>query len=108
MSEEEASQGKPKAEKAEKVDDPNRLPNKVTCSKCKTVVGVRHIVYAKRVEKKGQEMGLKFEAPTDENLDKVKNDPNFIKARKALDESYLCRKCKPKPGKKAKKEIPVV
>lgn len=82
-------------EKAAKPVDPQALPTKVVCSKCGAIRGVRHIVYAKRVAKLGAERGIQnIPVPTEENLNEVKNNQNFIKARQANDASYLCRVCK--------------
>jgi len=81
------------AKKEVKAKDPNALPNKVTCSKCNEVWGVRHIVYAKRVAKYGEANGISVPAVTEANLDTIKSDANFIKARQGLDKSYECRVC---------------
>jgi len=79
--------------KETKPKDPNALPNKVTCSKCKKIWGVRHIVYAKRVAKLGAAKGIAVPEVTDDNLETIKSDANFIKARQLLDQTYVCRVC---------------
>ena len=94
----------PKAKKEAKPKDPNALPNKVTCSKCSKVWGVRHIIYAKRVAKLAATKGIQVPEPTDANLATIKDDSNFIKARKLLDDSYECRVCRKADADKAKAE----